>query len=382
MAKAKRRIKKGDSKKKKRSRARAKVRRVKKQTRSNVRTKVRREIRIALLGVGNVASALVQALYARNPSGVWHETIGSYRVSDIKIVSAFDIDKRKVGKDLSEAIFASPNVSPKFWDVPQTGIIVQPGIMNYEIPRHLTSDPVGTSDFVNLLKESSPHIVLNLIPSGMPDTSYDYAKAALKAGCSFINATPVVLASDRNLRNKFGSSKLVLVGDDLMSQFGGTAFHKGILDFMNSRGIVVEKSYQLDVGGGNETLNTINEDVKISKRDIKTDSISGELPYKFETVAGTTDYVDYMGNNRTSYFWIKARSLFDSEIKIDVYLRTNDGANAGNVLLDVIRAVGSSLMSKRYGSPKEICDYGFKKIEEPTLLRKAHEEFLKKYSQK
>lgn len=382
MAKAKKKIKKTVPRKKKRSQTRTKVRRVKKQASSKTRAQVRHEIRVALLGVGNVASALVQALYARNPSGVWHETIGGYRTSDIKLVSAFDIDKRKVGKDLSEAIFASPNVGPIFYSVPQTGIIVQPGVVNYEIPRHLTSDSVGTSDFVSLLKDSSPDIVLNLIPSGMPDTSYDYAKAALKAGCSFINATPVVLASDRNLRSKFGSSKLVLVGDDLMSQFGGTAFHKGILDFMNSRGIAVEKSYQLDVGGGNETLNTINEDVKVSKRDIKTDSISGELPYKFETVAGTTDYVDYMGNNRTSYFWIKARSLFDSEIKIDVYLRTNDGANAGNVLLDVIRAVAKSLRSKRYGSPKEICNYGFKKIEEPTLLRMTHEEFLKKYSQK
>jgi myo-inositol-1-phosphate synthase len=338
------------------------------------------DIRLAIIGVGNVASCFVQAIYSKKLDGVWHEKIGGYKTSDIKIVAAFDIDKRKVGRDLAEAIFSEPNVTPKFSDVPKTGIKVQPGIVNYEVPKYLADKLVGADNFADLLKLTRANIVLNLIPSGMPDTSFDYAEAALKAGCSFINATPVPVANNDTLRNRFVESKVVIVGDDLLSQFGGTAFHKGILDFMNSRGLKIEKSYQLDVGGGTETLNTINESVKMEKREIKTESIAEELPYKFETVAGTTDYVDYMGNNRTSYFWIQAKSFFNSSVKIDVYLRTNDAANAGNVLFDVVRAVAKAKQEGRYGSPKEICDYGFKKLRKPALLRKAHEEFLDRYS--
>lgn len=337
------------------------------------------EIRVALIGIGNVASAFVQMLYANGIKGIWHERIGGYKRTDLKIVGAFDIDNRKVGKELSEAIFSEPNVTPKFSDVGQTGIVVQPGIATYGIPRHLGANPVKADNFVELLKTSKPDVVLNLIPSGMQDTSYDYAEAAWKAGCCFVNATPASVATDGSLKRKFESARLVIVGDDLLSQFGGTAFHKGILDFMHSRGLKIDKSYQLDVGGGTETLNTINEEVKLDKREIKTESISEELPYKFQTVAGTTDYVDYMGNNRTSYFWIQAKTLFDSDVKIDVYLRTNDGANAGNILLDVIRAVSRARSQRRFGAPKEICEYGFKKLEHPALLRKAHEEFFDRY---
>lgn len=336
-------------------------------------------IRLALIGVGNVASAFVQMIYAGDVKGIWHERIGGYARTDLKIVGAFDIDARKVGHDLSEAIFAEPNVTPRFSEVGQTGIVVQPGIANLEIPKHIIGTPVKSDDFGQLLKACQADVVLNLIPSGMHETSYQYAEAASRAGCSFVNATPAPVATDTALVGRFENAGLVIVGDDLLSQFGGTAFHKGILDFMNSRGLRLEKSYQLDVGGGSETLNTINEEIKLDKREIKTGSISEEIPYKFETVAGTTDYVDYMGNNRTSYFWVQAKTLFDSDIKIDVYLRTNDGANAGNILLDVTRAVSKAKSEKRYGSPQEICDYGFKKPSHPALLRKAHEEFFARY---
>lgn len=343
-------------------------------------TKRSKGIKVAIVGVGNVASAFVQAIYSKDLKGKWHERIGGHETSDIKLVAAFDIDKRKIGRDLSEAIFASPNVCPHYVAIPPTGIVVQPGIVNYEIPRHVTTDPKGTDNFTELLASSGAEILLNLIPSGMPDTTFDYAQAALKAGCSFVNGSPASVVSDLSLLHKFEVAKLLLIGDDILSQFGGTAFHKGILDFMNSRGLRIEKSYQLDVGGGTETLNTINEGVKLEKRDIKTESISEELPYKFETVAGTTDYVDYMGNNRTSYFWIQGRSLFDSEVKIDIYLRTNDAANAGNILLDVVRAVSKAKEQRRFGSPKEICSYGFKKPSQPALLRRGTEEFLKRYT--
>ncbi|HZW56338.1 MAG TPA: hypothetical protein VFF30_08635 [Nitrososphaerales archaeon] len=343
------------------------------------------KIKVALIGVGNTASVVVQALEGSQRgrlAGVWHAKVGGYSIDDIQLVAAFDIDKNKVGKDLAEAIHTPPNVTPIFAKVKKTGIVVKPGIAEADTPERLRQgDSVtSTNSIVEDLKDSKAEIILNLIPSGMQSTSVRYAIEALKAGCSFVNATPSTIATDQKIALKFGKSKLIVVGDDLMSQFGGTAFHKGILDFVNSRGVKVEKSYQLDVGGGTETLNTISEEVKLAKRDIKSEAIAAEVPYKFQTVAGTTDYVDYMGNNRTSYFWISAKSFFDSDIKIDIYLRTNDGANAANVLFDVVRAVADSKRRRHeYGSPSHICAYGFKKLARPALLRNAHEDFDARY---
>jgi myo-inositol-1-phosphate synthase len=337
-------------------------------------------IKIALIGIGNVASAFVQACLQANLSGVWHNRVGGYRPQDVEIVAAFDVDKRKLDKELSEAIISPPNVGPRFAPIKKTKVIVEKGILKDVAPAYLTKNIESTGSIIDDLRDCHAEIAINLIPSGMPKTSVAYANECLKAGVSFVNTTPALVAVRPDLQKKFRTKKLVIVGDDLMSQFGGTAFHKGILDFMNSRGIRVEKSYQLDVGGGNETLNTISEDVKIEKRDIKTEAIAAEIPYKFATVAGTTDYVDYMANNRTSYFWLAATGAFGSDIGIDVYLRTNDGANAVNVLLDVVRAVSYSQKHKQFGSPKEINEYGFKKLVKPVLLHTAHSEFYKMYA--
>lgn len=322
---------------------------------------------------------LVQAAYSKKIGGVWHKHVGGHNIQDIQIVTAFDIDKRKIGTDLTESIFREPNVTPKFAKVPPSKITVNPGIMKDEVPPHLQGNIQSKESIVEDLKKSEATIALNLIPSGMQKTSLAYANECLDAGVSVVNATPAKLATNSSLSGRFGRAKLIIAGDDLMSQFGGTAFHKGILDFINSRGIRVDKSYQLDVGGGNETLNTISEEIKLAKRDIKTESISAEIPYKFATVAGTTDYVDYLGNNRTSYFWISGSGFFDSDVKIDVYLRTNDGANSANVLFDVVRAVSYSMKRKKYGAVEEICDYGFKRLPKPVPLHDAHREFMKKF---
>lgn len=339
----------------------------------------RKKIKVAIAGVGNVASVFVQAVHSNKKVGVWHSKVGGFSPDDVEVVAAFDIDKNKVGKDLSQAIFETPNVSTRFVSPKPSKITVKAGIAKQDLPKHLSEGQVSAPSIVPELEESGAEILLCLIPSGMQSTATAYAREALSAGLSFVNATPARVATDAVMRNKFAKAKLLVVGDDLMSQFGGTAFHKGILDFINSRGVRVEKSYQLDVGGGNETLNTISEDIKMAKREIKTDSIAAEIPYKFATVAGTTDYVDYMGNDRTSYFWLSGKGFFDSGVKVDVYLRTNDGANAVNVLLDVIRAVAHSKSRKAYGSPAEICDYGFKKLSKPVLLHEAHKQFYHRY---
>lgn len=337
------------------------------------------KIRVAVVGVGNVSSALIQAIYSKRITGLWHQRVGGYEFNDIEVVSAYDVDRRKIGLTLSEGIMQQPNVGPRFVDIRKLNIEIMKGIINDTAPANISENLESTDSIVDSLKESKADIALNLIPSGMPRTSLSYAEQCLRAGVSLVNCTPSEIAQDRGIQAKFRRAKLIVAGDDLMSQFGGTAFHKGILDFIVSRGIKLEKSYQLDVGGGNETLNTISEDVKMEKREIKTQSIASEVPYKFATVAGTTDYVDYMNNNRTSYFWISGKGLFSSEIGIDIYLRTNDGANAVNVLLDVIRAVSYSIKRKQFGTVPEINEFGFKKLAKQVRMQKSHEVFGEKF---
>lgn len=339
------------------------------------------KVRLALVGVGNCASVFIQGLKFYSGSetrGLWHPTVAGMRARDVEVVAAFDVDPRKVGIDLSRAVSATPNVARKYLDVPSQGVQVHPGISRGEVAPHLAKVKLKTSnrgEVSKVLKKSEADLVVNLISSGTDASSEEYALAAVEAGCSFVNCTPALLTKRPKLVSAFGRAKLPLVGDDLMSQFGGTIFHKGILGLMVKRGVKVSKSYQLDVGGGSETLNTVDESIKAAKRSVKTSSVAIEVPYQFDTVAGTTDYVDYMGNDRTSYFWVEGSGFLNSGMTVDVYLRTADGANAGNVLLDVVRATHKASATRKLGTINEICAYGFKSPPKPTHFDEAYRKF-------
>jgi myo-inositol-1-phosphate synthase len=342
-------------------------------------------IKIGLAGVGNCSSVLVQGLryYSGDERrGLWHPNIAGFKPQDVQVAAAFDIDSRKVGLELSKAVFAPPNVARRFLPLPKSKVVVQPGISRADVAPHLNGVKLerSSSDEVSRkLEAAGVDIFVNLVSSGSNASSEEYAKAALKAGCSFINCTPSLVLKNNKLAADFQKAKLPLIGDDLMSQFGGTVFHKGLLGLLVKRGVKIAKSYQLDVGGGSETENTINEQIKMAKRAMKTDSVASEVPYRFETIAGTTDFVDYMGNDRTSYFWFEGSSFMDSEISIDVYLRSSDGANAGNVLLDVIRATYRSMKVGKLGTVGEICAYGFKSPPKPAPFEEAYRKFAALY---
>ncbi len=342
-------------------------------------------MKIALVGVGNFASVFMQGLkfYSGDERrGLWHSNVAGLRPKDIQVVAAFDIDSRKVGIELSRAIFASPNVARRYIDLPKTTVIVGPGISKGDIPPHLNGARLerGTTEEVaRQIGDSSAEMVVNLISSGSTPSSEEYARAALKAGCAYVNCTPSLVLRNRKLVADFQKAKLPLIGDDLMSQFGGTIFHKGLLGLMVKRGVKVSKSYQLDVGGGSETLNTIDEGIKMAKREVKTTAVASEVPYKFETIAGTTDFVDYMGNDRTSYFWFEGSTFMNSDISVDIYLRSSDGANGGNVLLDVIRATYRCMKGGRLGTAGEICAYGFKSPPKPMRFDEAYAKFAALY---
>jgi myo-inositol-1-phosphate synthase len=338
--------------------------------------------RIAVAGVGNCASVFAQGLVyykTAQKAGLWHPVVAGMRPRDLSMVAAFDVDERKVGLGLDKAILSAPNVAKKYLEVPNTGVVVESGLSKGDTAPHLTSSKLSTTTrdkVAEQLRAARADILVNLISSGSDRSSEEYAMAALESGCAFVNCTPSLILKRHNVVNRFAKAKLPLVGDDLMSQFGGTVFHKGLLNLMVNRGVRLTKSYQLDVGGGTETLNTIDERVKLAKRRVKTTSVASEVPYKFETVAGTTDFVDYMGNDRTSYFWVEGGGFMGSGVTVDVYLRSSDGANAGNVLFDVLRATYAAKKGKKLKAVSEICAYGFKSPPEKEHFAEAYGKFV------
>jgi myo-inositol-1-phosphate synthase len=328
------------------------------------------KINVALVGVGNCASALAQGLkyYSNHPEGeerfgLRNVVLGGFRPKDIEIVAAFDIDSRKVGKDLSEAISSEPNNAPKMIEMPLSNVVVNKGPVLDGLGEY-TKNVVHVSDHVEtnipmVLKESDAEIVLDLLPSGAVKASRWYAEQSMVAGCAFVNTTPSFIASDAVWSKRFEDAELPLVGDDLIDQVGATTLHKTLLNLLTINGVRVTETYQLDVGGGTESLDTL-ERTKDVKRVVKTQSVEASLPYPAAVVAGSTDYVDFLQNRRDSYFWIRGTYFGNAPMQMDLKLSTVDAPNAGSVLMDVIRAVKIASERKLNGPILPICAYAFK----------------------
>ncbi len=345
------------------------------------------KVKVALIGVGNCASALIQGLQyygkAKKPEefvGIRNPTLGGLAPSDIAVVAAFDVDERKVGKDLSEAIYEKPNNTPKVTQVPKLDVNVTKGPLLDgigESTKELIQVSKATDvDVVKVLKESGAEMVINLLPSGAAKATEFYAQQALTAGCAFINATPNFIASNSTWAEKFEKANLPLVGDDLVDQVGSTALHKTLLKLLSDSGVKISETYQLDVGGGTESVDTMDR-TRDAKRNIKTESVAAALPYKTEIVAGSTDYVDFLQNKRDSYFFISGSYFCDAPMKIDLKFQTVDAPNAGSVLFDVIRAAKVALNKKLKGSVEPICAFAFKRPPQMTSLEAAEELFTK-----
>lgn len=326
-------------------------------------------IRVALVGVGNCASALVQGLqYYSNCEekeciGLRNVVLGGFHPRDIEVVAAFDINERKIGKDLSEAIFSQPNNVPKLADVPLSNVVVHKGPVLDGLGEY-TTNVVRTNahpeaNVAMILKESDAEVVLNLLPSGAVKASQWYAEQTLISGCAFVNATPNFIASDATWAHRFEVADLPVVGDDLIDQVGSTTLHKTLLQLLSMNGVHITETYQLDVGGGTESLDTL-ERTKDIKRAVKTAAVEAALPYKAAVVAGSTDYVDFLQNRRDSYFWISGTHFCNVSMQIDLKLSTIDAPNAGSVLFDVIRAVKVALKKRAKGALLPVCAYGFK----------------------
>ena len=329
------------------------------------------KIKIAILGMGNVASTLVKGIefYKNSTEGLWHPKIGGFSLNDITISAVYDIDPSKVGTKMGQILDHRTDFSD---------LNILPGISEDVTPAHVAKNgqikSVSYDEFVNSLKKTKPEFLVNLISSGMEKSSEKYAKAALEAGCSFFNATSAKTVTEQ-AQKEFQSKELMILGDDLMSQFGGTAFHRGMIEFMTNRGIKVQKAYQLDVGGNQDTMNTMAEETREKKRQIKTESIAIEAPYSFRSTAGTTEYAEQLGDSRVSYYWMEAKGFLNSTIEMDLSLRTNDSTNGCNVIIDSIRAAKNALSKKDLAKADVISAYAFKNPPKKMHIREGIKAF-------
>ncbi len=313
------------------------------------------EIKVAIVGVGNCASSLVQGIeYYRNARedqfvpGLMHVNFGGYHIRDIKFVAAFDVDANKVGKDISEAVFIPPNCTIKFSDVPQIGVDVVKGpvldglgkYLKPVIPIDPTQQPV---DVAKVLEETDADVMISYLPVGSYEASRYYAEQAIKAGVGYINCIPEFIVSGKDWAKRFEAAKLPCAGDDIKSQVGATILHRTLARLLINRGVKLEESYQLNIGGNTDFLNMLEEERLSSKRISKTEAVASQVPYEVPLRIGPSDYVPFLKDNKVCYIHMRGTKFGDIPLTIDVKLSVEDSPNSAGVVIDAIRAVKLAL---------------------------------------
>ncbi len=311
------------------------------------------EIKVALVGVGNCASSLVQGasyyekVNERSPkiSGLMHNVLGKYKISDIKFVAAFDVDKRKVGKDLSKAIFQKPNCTKKLSDVAKLGVKVLKapvldGIGETTRDTFLLDEKQKPVDVARILKESEAEILVNYLPVGSEEATKYYANQCLNSGVGFINAMPVFIASDQTWARKFEEKKLPVIGDDVKSQVGATIVHRTLTKLFSDRGVNVDHTYQLNFGGNTDFLNMLERKRLKSKKISKTESVQSQLPTRIDEDdihIGPSDYVPWLKDNKVCFIRMEGKKFGDIPLTLEVRLSVEDSPNSAGIMVDAIR---------------------------------------------
>jgi myo-inositol-1-phosphate synthase len=332
------------------------------------------EIRVALVGVGNSASALIQGTqYYKDAKenttvpGLMHVNFGGYHIRDIKFVAAFEVNKDKIGKDLSEAIFTAPNCCVKFADVPRLNVKVSPAPILDGVAEHMRKvfNVYDDSDYdkanvVKILKETKTQVLVNYLPVGSRNATRFYAQAAMDAGCAFVNCMPEFIGSDAEWAKKFEAAGLPVLGDDIKSQVGATILHRNLVRLCLDRGVIVDETYQLNLGGDTDFLNMTVEERLKTKRISKTEAVTSMVPYELPTRIGPSDYVPFLKNKKICYISLKARKFGDRPINISVKLEVEDSPNSAGVVIDLIRAAKIALDRKIAGTLLSMSSYAFK----------------------
>ena len=316
------------------------------------------KIKIAIAGIGNCASSLIQGIeYYKvedeEPIGLMHREIGGYKPGDIEVVAAFDIDARKVGKDVSEAIFAPPNCTAVFCpEIPSTGVKVKMGRVLDGVSDHMKNYEEGytfvvskeqeatKANIVNELKNSGAEMLLNYLPVGSEQAVRFYAECALEAGVAFINNMPVFIASNPEWAKKFEEKNIPIIGDDIKAQLGATITHRILADLFEKRGVKLERTYQLNTGGNTDFLNMLNRNRLASKRESKTEAVQSVLSRKLENDnihIGPSDYVAWQKDNKVCFLRMEGSLFGDVSMNLELRLSVEDSPNSGGVVIDAIR---------------------------------------------
>jgi myo-inositol-1-phosphate synthase len=309
-------------------------------------------VRVAIVGVGNCASSLVQGVeYYRDADaadrvpGLMHVVFGDYHVSDIEFVAAFDVDAKKVGRDLAEAIVASENNTIKICDVPPTGVTVQrgptfDGLGQYyrEIVEESDESPV---DVAAALREANVDVLVSYLPVGSEEADKFYAQAAIDAGCAFVNALPVFIASDPAWAKKLEDAGLPIVGDDIKSQVGATIVHRALAKLFEDRGVELLRTYQLNFGGNMDFMNMLERTRLVSKKISKTQSVTSQIPHEMEKASvhiGPSDHVPWLDDRKWAYIRLEGKAFGDVPLSAELKLEVWDSPNSAGVIIDAVRA--------------------------------------------
>jgi len=311
----------------------------------------RRKVRVAILGVGNCASSLVQGVeYYRDAKpgasipGLMHVDLGGYHIRDIEFSAAFDIDKDKVGKDLADAIFAGHNNTVKFADVPHLGVKVERGMTHDGLGKYLseiiTKAPGPTADIVGILKATRTDVVVNYLPVGSEEAVKWYAEQVLEAGCAFVNCMPVFLAREPYWRGRFEKRGIPIIGDDIKSQVGATIVHRVLTRLFEDRGVKLERTYQLNFGGNTDFLNMLERERLESKKISKTNAVTSQLDYELpsdDVHVGPSDHVPWLLDRKWCYIRMEGTTFGNVPLNAEVKLEVWDSPNSAGVVIDAIR---------------------------------------------
>ena len=322
-----------------------------KSQRSTKRRQPLNKINVAIIGVGNCASSLVQGVHFyrgvdSNASvpGLMHANLGSYHISDIEFVAAFDVDTNKAGKDLSEAIFAPPNNTHKFAEVPKLGVAVSRGMTHDGIGKYLSSvvhKAAGpTSDVVKILRDTETHVVVNYLPVGSEEATKWYVEQVLQAGCAMINCIPVFIAREAYWRGRFEEKSLPIIGDDIKSQVGATILHRVLTRLFEDRAVRLERTYQLNFGGNTDFLNMLERERLMSKKISKTSAVTSQLSHKLpegNIHIGPSDYVPWLQDRKWCYIRMEGTGFGEVPLNLEAKLEVWDSPNSAGVVIDAIR---------------------------------------------
>jgi len=357
------------------------------------------KVRVAIIGVGNCASSLVQGVefYKKAKDddfvpGLMHVNLGGYHIRDIEFSAAIDIDKNKVGKDLSEAIFTKPNNTYKFSKVPKTGVTVQRGMMHdglgYYLSQIIEKAPGDTVDIVKLLKDTKTDVVINYLPVGSEEATKWYVEQILDAGCGLVNCIPVFIAREQYWQKRFEEKGLPVIGDDIKSQVGATIAHRVMTRLFLERGVKLERTSQLNVGGNTDFLNMLERSRLESKKISKTNAVTSQLDYDIgpgNVHIGPSDYVEWLSDRKWAYIRMEGTTFGNVPLNVEMKMEVWDSPNSAGVVIDALRCCKLALDNGLSGAILEPSSY-FKKSPPVQYTdeeaRRLTEEFITKYGWK